>query len=43
MEVETASPQCLREVPEEVLQHEVQKLHDHSKGIIDAGGAYVIE
>jgi hypothetical protein len=34
---------CLQEVPEEVLHHEVQKLHDHSPGITNAGGACVTE
>jgi hypothetical protein len=39
IEVEAAALQCLREVPEEASQHEVQKLYDHSQDIINAKGA----
>ena len=41
LEVEQAALQCLRNLPEELLHQEIQKLYDHCQDVIDAGGDYV--
>jgi hypothetical protein len=40
-EVEKASLRFLRDLPEQVLHNEVEKLYDYCQLVIDEGGAYV--
>ena len=43
LEVEEAALRFLRQLPEEHLHAEIEKLYDHCQAVIDAGGAYVTD